>query len=62
MPKADFDMRRISELFAEARAIATRREWSSISQAIDCAQTALLKVEPYDGEKGRVEFRPTFEI
>jgi hypothetical protein len=62
MPKPDFDMRRISDLFAEARAIANRREWPTISHAIDCAQTALLKVEPYNGEKRRVEYRPTFEI
>jgi hypothetical protein len=55
-------MRRVSALLAEARAIATRRDWRSVSQAIDYAQTALLKVEPHNGEKGHVEYRPTFEI
>ena len=62
MSKSDSDLRRISDLLAEARAIATRRDWRLVSQAIDYAQTALLRVEPHNGEKGRVEYRPTFEI
>ncbi len=62
MTKPDVDMRRISALFAEARSIANRRDWPSIARALDQAETALLRVEPNDGEKGRVEYRPTFEI
>jgi hypothetical protein len=61
MPRPDKDMRRMSELFAEARSIANRRGWPLIGRALDQAQTALLRVEPHDGEKGRVAYRPTFE-
>ncbi len=62
MTRPDVDMRRISDLFAEARSIANRRDWPSIERALDQAETALLRVEPNDGEKGRVEYRPTFEM
>lgn len=62
MTKPDVDMRRISDLFAEARSIAICRNWPTVGHALDQAQTALLRVEPHNGEKGRVEFRPTFEV
>ncbi len=62
MPRPDVDMRRMSDLFAEARLIANRRDWPLIGRALDQAETALLRVEPNDGERGRVEYRPTFEV
>lgn len=62
MPRPDKDMHRISELFSEARSIANRRDWPSVTRGLDHAQTALLRVKPNDGEEGGTEFRPTFEI
>ncbi len=59
MPRPDDDMRKMSELIAEAHSIATRRKWPVLGQILDQAQSALLNVEPNDGEKHKVEFRPT---
>lgn len=60
MPRPDDDMRKMSELIVEARSISTRRNWLVLGQILDEAQSALLNVEPNNGEKDCVEFRPTF--
>lgn len=52
-------MRKMSELLAEAQSIAARRKWPALSQILDGAQFALLNVEPNDGERHNVVFRPT---
>jgi hypothetical protein len=56
---ADTDMRRMSELLAEARTIAARRNWMNVEVVIDEAQTAILQVRPGNGEYPEsVQFRP----
>jgi hypothetical protein len=58
--KPDRDMIKISVLLAEARSIASKRDWRAIETALDHAQTGLLQVEPHNGEReGNVSFRPS---
>jgi hypothetical protein len=54
MPKPDKDMRRISDLFAEARSIANRRDWPSIGRALDQAETALLRWNRLTGKRAEL--------
>jgi hypothetical protein len=58
MTKSDVDMVRMSSLLAEARSISIRRHWRMLGYFIDQSDAVLLGIEPGDGEKGTVEFRP----
>lgn len=58
--RPDDDIAKISHTLAEAQTIATQRAWQSVSRAIDQAQTALLRIEPGDGEKpARSKYAPS---
>ncbi len=59
MTKPDDDMIRMGELLAEARSITGRRQWGALGYFLDQGEAVLLGIEPGDGEKGGVEFRPS---
>ncbi len=58
MMKPDVDMVRMSELLGEAKSITGRRHWGVLGYFLAQGEAALLGIEPGDGEKGTVEFRP----
>ncbi len=58
MTKPDDDMIRIAELLAAAKSICTCRQWNVFGYFLDEAEAVLLGIEPGNGEKGTVEFRP----
>ena len=58
MARQDQDMKRMSELQAEARSISARRNWVVLGRVLDEAKAVVPGIEPNDGESKDVKYRP----